>query len=352
VPLFVEELTKMVLESGLLHEGEDRYTLPGLLPSLAIPATLHDSLMARLDRLGPVKAVAQLGATIGRTFAYDLLRAVAALDEVPLQQGLRQLMEAELVYQRGLPPQATYTFKHALIQDAAYQSLLRSTRQQYHQRIAQVMEAQFADVAELQPELLAHHYSEAGLAALALSYYQQAGAKAVARSAYREAVALFERALEVMQHLPDSRDTIVQAIDLRLALRTALRPLGEFGRTLVVLREAETLAAALSDARRLAQVAVSLAVQFRMMRAYDQARAAAQRALAVATADDDGVIPQRANWPKPPISRLSPWPRHSACAPSRPTVIIVSAPYTPREDRRWRPVPSCLLLRHCTVSWT
>ena len=290
VPLFVEELTKMVLESGLLHEGEDRYALPGPLPSLAIPATLHDSLMARLDRLGPVKAVAQLGATIGRTFAYDLLRAVATLDEVPLQQGLRQLVEAELVYQRGLPPQATYTFKHALIQDAAYQSLLRSTRQQYHQRIAQVMEAQFADVAEIQPELLAHHYSEAGLAALALPYYQQAGAKAVARSAYREAVALFERALGVMRHLPDSRDTIAQAIDLRLALRTALRPLGEFGRTLVVLHEAETLAAALSDARRLGQVAVYLAVQFRMMGAYDQARAAAQRALAVATADGDVVL--------------------------------------------------------------
>ena len=152
------------------------------------------------------------------------------------------------------------------------------------------MEAQFADVAEIQPELLAHHYSEAGLAALALPSYQQAGAKAVARSAYREAVALFERALGVMQHLPNSPDTIAQAIDLRLALRTALRPLGEFGRTLVVLHEAETLAAALSDARRLGQVAVYLAVQFRMMGAYDQARAAAQRALAVATADGDVVL--------------------------------------------------------------
>ena len=152
------------------------------------------------------------------------------------------------------------------------------------------METQFTDVAELQPELLAHHYSAAGLAALALPHYQQAGAKSVARSAYREAVALFERVLEVMQHLPNSHDTIAQAIDLRLALRTALRPLGEFGRTLVVLREAETLAAALSDARRLGQVAVYLAVQFRMMRAYDQAGAAAQRALAVATADGDVVL--------------------------------------------------------------
>jgi tetratricopeptide (TPR) repeat protein len=290
VPLFVEELTKMVLESGLLHEGEDCYALPGPLPPLAIPATLHNSLLARLDRLGPVKAVAQLAATIGRTFAYDLLQAVAAVDEADLQQGLRQLVEAELVYQRGIPPQATYMFKHALIQDAAYQSLLRSTRQQYHQRIAQVVEAQFADVAETQPELLAHHYTEAGLAAQALPYYQQAGTKAVARSAYREAVALFERALRIMQQFPDSRDTIAQAIDLRLALRTALRPLGEFGRTLVVLREAEALAAVLSDARRLGQIAVFLAVQFRMMGAYDQARAAAQRALAVATADGDVVL--------------------------------------------------------------
>jgi class 3 adenylate cyclase/tetratricopeptide (TPR) repeat protein len=290
VPLFVEELTKMVLESGLLHEGEDHYALPGPLPPLAIPATLYDSLLARLDRLGPVKAVAQLAATIGRTFAYDLLRAVAPQDEAALQQGLRQLVEAELVYQRGIPPQATYTFKHALIQDAAYQSLLRSTRQQYHQRIAQVVETQCADVAETQPELLAHHYSEAGLAAQALPYYRQAGAQAVARSAYREAVALFERALMALQHLPNSRDTIAQAIDLRLALRTALRPLGEFGRILVVLREAETLAAALSDARRLGQVAVFLAVQFRMMGTYDQARDAAQRALAVATADGDVVL--------------------------------------------------------------
>jgi DNA-binding winged helix-turn-helix (wHTH) protein/tetratricopeptide (TPR) repeat protein len=290
VPLFVEELTKMVLESDLLHEGQHRYALQGPLPPLAIPATLHDSLMARLDRLGPVKAVAQLGATIGRLFGYALLQAVAALDEAALQQGLRQLVEAELVYQRGIPPQATYMFKHALIQDAAYQSLLQSARQQYHQRIAQVVETQFGDMAESQPELLAHHYTEAGLAASALPYYRQAGAQAVARSAYREAVALFERALRVIQHLPDSHDTIAQAIDLRLALRTALRPLGEFGRTLVVLREAETLAAALSDARRLGQVAVYLAVQFRMMGAYDQARDAAQRALVVTTANGDVVL--------------------------------------------------------------
>src|SRR5262249_42059862 len=140
VPLFVEELTKMVLESELLQERDERYELRVPLPPLAIPATLHDSLMARLDRLAAVKALAQLGATLGREFSYELLRAVSPGDEGTLQQGLHQLVEADFLYQHGLPPQATYTFKHALIQDAAYQSLLRSTRQQYHQRIAQELE--------------------------------------------------------------------------------------------------------------------------------------------------------------------------------------------------------------------
>jgi tetratricopeptide (TPR) repeat protein len=290
VPLFIEELTKMVLESDLLQGSENRAPLSAPLLPLVIPATLQDSLMARLDRLGPVKAVAQWGATIGRTFAYDLLRAVADLDEADLQQGLRQLVEVELVYQQGIPPQAAYTFKHALIQDAAVQSLLRSTRQQYHQRIAQVMEAQFADVVETQPELLAHHYTEAGLSAQALPYYRQAGTKAVARSAHREAVVLFERALKAVQYLPECHDTAAQAIDLRLDLRSALRPLGEFGRSLEVLREAEALAATLSDVRRLGQVAVFMAVQFRMMGAYDQGRSAAQRVLAVTPSDGDVLL--------------------------------------------------------------
>ena len=157
VPLFVEELTKMVLESGWLRERTGTYELAGSLPSLAIPATLHDSLMARLDRLATVKEVAQLGATLGRAFRYDLVQAVSLWDDATLQHALARLVEAELLYQRGLPPQATYLFKHALIQEAAYQSLLRSRRQQAHHRIAQVLEAQFPDMAQTQPELLAHH---------------------------------------------------------------------------------------------------------------------------------------------------------------------------------------------------
>jgi class 3 adenylate cyclase/tetratricopeptide (TPR) repeat protein len=295
VPLFVEELTKAVLASGLLEEREDRYALPGPLPPLAIPATLHDALLARLDRLAAAKVVAQLGATIGRTFAYDVVQAVAPLDAATLQGALAQLVEAEVVVQRGLPPQATYTFKHALIQDAAYQSLLRSTRQQYHQRIAQVVAERFPETAETQPEVLAQHYTAAGLHAQALSYWQRAGQRALERSAHREAVGSFEQALSALPHLPEQHDTREQAIDLRLALRSALWPSSDFGRILAYLREAEALAAALDDPRRLGQVSGLLAEHFRFMGAYDQAIAAAQRALALATASGDVVLHALAN---------------------------------------------------------
>src|SRR5882672_10873545 len=189
VPLFVEELTKMVLESGLLQEREERYELTGPLPPLAIPTTLHDSLMARLDRLATVKGLAQLGATLGREFSYALLQAVSPWDEGLLGRGLQQLVEAEFLYQQGLPPEATYRFKHALIQDTAYQSLLRSTRQQYHQRIAQVLETQFPEIAETQPELVAHHLTEAGLIEQAVGYWYKAGQRALERSANLEVVA-------------------------------------------------------------------------------------------------------------------------------------------------------------------
>jgi predicted ATPase/class 3 adenylate cyclase len=222
VPLAVEELTKMVMESGLLREQKDHYELTGPVPPLAIPTTLHDSLMARLDRLAPVKAVAQLGATIGRTFPYDLLHAVAPLEEATLQSGLRQLVEAELLYQHGVPPQATYLFKHALIQDAAYQSLLRSTRQQYHQRIAQVLEAQFPESATTQPELLAHHYTEAGLPEKAIHYRQRAGQHALQRSANLEAIQHLTQGLGLLATLPETRARAQQELDVQLALGSAL----------------------------------------------------------------------------------------------------------------------------------
>src|SRR5437870_4954955 len=164
LPLFAEEITKAILESGQLKAVDGHYELTGSLSTFAIPATLQDSLMSRLDRLMTGKVIAQLGATIGRQFSYALLQAVAQRNDRTLHEELHRLVEAELLYQRGVPPQATYTFKHALIQDAAYASLLKSTRQHYHQRIAQVLESQFSETTEGQPELLAHHYTEAGLA--------------------------------------------------------------------------------------------------------------------------------------------------------------------------------------------
>jgi predicted ATPase/class 3 adenylate cyclase len=222
VPLFVEELTKMVLESGLLQEQEDRYALTGPLPALAIPATLHDSLMARLDRLATVKAIAQLGATLGRDFAYELLQAVAPWNEATVQRGLHQLVEAEFLYQQGLPPQATYRFKHALIQEEAYQSLLRSTRQQHHQRIAQVLEAQFPATAQTQPELIAHHYTEAGLNVHAVPYWQRAGQRASDRSAYVDAIAHLTQGLALLEPLPDTPERAQQELAVQMTLGPAL----------------------------------------------------------------------------------------------------------------------------------
>jgi class 3 adenylate cyclase/tetratricopeptide (TPR) repeat protein len=222
VPLFVEELTKMVLESGLVRAVNGHYELSGPLPPLAIPSTLQDSLMARLDRLATVREVVQLGATLGREFSYELLHAVSAVDEGILQQGLRQLTEAELLYQRGLPPQATYLFKHALVQDAAYQSLLKSTRQQYHTKIAQVLEGRFPETKETQPELLAQHYTAAGLITEAIPYWQQAGQRAIQRSAHAEAVSHFTRGIELLRTIPETPERLRHELTLQTALSSAL----------------------------------------------------------------------------------------------------------------------------------
>jgi class 3 adenylate cyclase/predicted ATPase len=222
VPLFVEELTKMLLESGLLEERPDTYELTGPLPPLAIPNTLHDSLMARLDRLATVKGLAQLGATLGREFTYALLAAVSPWRDDILREGLHQLVAAEFLYQQGVPPQATYRFKHALIQDAAYQSLLKSTRQLHHQRIAAVLESRFPEVVATQPELLAHHYTAAGLGAEALPYWRAAGQRALQRSANREAAGHVAKGLEVLSVLPDTDERAQQELALQIMLGAAL----------------------------------------------------------------------------------------------------------------------------------
>ena len=222
VPLFVEELTKMLLESTLMRQDGDRYTLTGPLSAVAIPVTLQDSLMARLDQLPRAKEVAQLGAVLGREFAYDMLHSLSPLDESTLQESLTQLVKAELLYQRGRPPRAHYFFKHALIQDAAYASLLRSTRQQVHQQVAQLLERQFPEMVETQPELLAHHYTEAGQHEAAIGYWQRAGQHALQHSAYVEAIAHLRQGLAVLTLLPETPERRQRELDLQVALGPAL----------------------------------------------------------------------------------------------------------------------------------
>ena len=222
MPLFLEEVTQLVLESGRLQAHADHYEVTGPLPALAVPTTLHDTLMARLDRLASSKAVAQLGAVIGRTFAYAVLEAVSPWDEPALQHGSRQLVEAELLYQQGVPLQAIYRFKHALIQETAYQSLLKSTRQQCHQQIAQVLETRFPETVAVQPELLAQHYTEAGHTEQAIAYWQRAGQQALQHSANAEAIRHFTRAIALLATLPDTPARAQQELDLQITLGAAL----------------------------------------------------------------------------------------------------------------------------------
>jgi class 3 adenylate cyclase/predicted ATPase len=218
VPLFVEELTKTVLESGLLADAGNRYELTGPLPPLAIPATLHDSLMARLDRLAPIKEVAQIGALIGREFTHELLAAVSPLSEDKLGEALDQLVASELIFRRGTPPEATYTFKHALVQDAAYQSLLKSKLQQLHARIAEVLEERLMDASETGPEVLARHLTDAGLAERAIPYWRRAGKLAAGRSANLEAIAHLSKGLELVETLPNAPERLEEELALRLAI--------------------------------------------------------------------------------------------------------------------------------------
>ena len=207
VPLFVEELTKNVMESGLLIEEAERYRLDGPLPPLAIPSTLQDSLMARLDRLVAVKEIAQIGAAIAREFSYSLLHAVVGSDEASLKSALAQLEESELVFRDGAPPEARYSFKHALVQDTAYESLLRSRRQILHRQIAETLCEKFAGVVEAQPELVAHHFTQAGLSEPAIEYWGKAGDLALRRSAFKEAIAHLGKAIEMTEALAGAGET-------------------------------------------------------------------------------------------------------------------------------------------------
>jgi predicted ATPase len=221
-PLFVEELTKAVLEGDILVKDADSYRLDGPLPPLAIPATLQDSLMARLDRLAPVKEIGQIGAVIGREFSYSLMREVGGRDETALKQALAKLERAELVFRRGEPPEAIYSFKHALVRDAAYESLLKSRRHQLHGQIARTLEEKFPDIVVSQPEIVAHHYAEAGLFEPAIGYWLKAGNLALSRST-NAAVGHLKQGLKQIPNIDDPMRRNKWELLLQTSLGNSLR---------------------------------------------------------------------------------------------------------------------------------
>ena len=221
VPLFVEEMTKAVLEAGAERGREIAASVPAT--GLGVPATLQASLMARLDRLGPAaKGVAQIGAAIGREFSYELAASVGELSEERLQEALQRLVDAGLVFQRGTPPAAEYLFKHALVQDAAYGTLLRGTRQQLHARIAEALEAHSPELMDSQPELFAQHYAEAGLVEKSVACWGKAGRRSAARSAMAEAAAQFQKGLDQLALLPDDPERQRQELEFCSALGAVL----------------------------------------------------------------------------------------------------------------------------------
>jgi tetratricopeptide (TPR) repeat protein len=275
-PFFLEELAHTVREHGPQH------------PALTVPDTIQAVLAACMDRLpSPEKRLLQAAAVIGKDVAVPLLQTIAEPPEATLNRGLAHLQAAEFLYETRLFPEHEYTFKHTVTHEVAYGSLLQERRRALHTRLVEALEALAGDRAAEQVERLAHHALRGEVWDKALVYCRQAGEKALARSAYREAVATFEQALGALHHLPDSRDTRVQAIDLRLALRNALWPLGEFGRLFVYLQEAEVLAEALGDQHRLGWVSASLSGYFPMVCEPAPALASGQRALAIATAMGD-----------------------------------------------------------------
>jgi class 3 adenylate cyclase/tetratricopeptide (TPR) repeat protein len=296
-PFFLEESVRTLAETGVLVGERAAYRLGQALPGIQVPATVQTVLAARIDRLpAEEKRLLQTAAVIGTEVPLPLLHAIADVPEAVLQRTLTALQSAEFLYETRLFPESEYTFKHALTHEVAYSSLLLERRRVLHARIVEALEAFAGERVAEQVERLAHHALRGEVWEKAVAYGRQAGTKALAQSAHREAVGCFEQALNALSHLPEQRDTREQAIDLRLALRAALRPLGNLGRILACLREAEALAGALDDPRRLTQVALFLSNHFYLMGVYDQAMGAAQRALALATASGEVVLQAQANY--------------------------------------------------------
>jgi class 3 adenylate cyclase/tetratricopeptide (TPR) repeat protein len=287
-PFFLEESVRTLVETRVLEGTPGAYRLVQPLQGMPVPATVQAVLAARIDRLPPEdKRLLQTAAVVGTDVPFALLRAIADLPEEALHRGLAHLQAAEFLYETRLFPEPEYTFKHALTHEVAYGSLLLERRRVLHGRIVEVLEQGHADRLDEQVERLAYHAVRGEVWDKAVAYLRQAGAKANGRSANREAVVSFEQALGALQHLPDSRHTREQAIDLRLDLRGALTVFGDFERILALLREADTLATALDDPRRLGRISVSMTQYFLYLGNYERALAAGQRALALAANSGD-----------------------------------------------------------------
>ncbi len=289
VPLYVEELTKAILEADFLHEADGRYQLSGPMSGLTIPATLQDSLMARLDRLPNIREVAQLGAVFGREFSYEMVAAIAPIDEAVLQNGLDELAAAELLYQRGRPPRAKYIFKHALLQDAAYQSLLKRSRQKYHEQVTELLQSRFPELVEAQPELIAHHFTEAGLAEPAANHWHAAGQQAIERSANPEAIGHLRKEFEVLMTLPESAERDRTEIALQAALGTASMAIKGYGSPEAVeaYERARHLCERIDETEKLFPVLFGMVIIHMIRAEHSDAVAAAESFLAHAEKQDD-----------------------------------------------------------------
>ena len=295
VPLFIEELTSTLLESGLLRETAGRYVLDGPPRALALPATLQASLVERLDRLGPGKDMAVIGAAIGRNFSHELVAQASGLAAPDLDAALQRLVASGLVHRHGMAPDTTYTFKHALVQDAAYATMLRNRRRQLHAAIAEALVTHFAALVESQPEIAARHFTEAERADEAIGYWVKAAQLAQSRSASREAAEFYERALQLLATLPESREMLQRSIDLRFDLKDALVVLGEYERVSRHLHDADRLASRLDDQGRQAVVYGHLCHVHWMMGRATEAYRFGRNALAIAKALGDVGLQIRVN---------------------------------------------------------
>jgi tetratricopeptide (TPR) repeat protein len=296
VPLFIEEVTKALLDLGVLRREEGAYRLVKRLSEVSVPETIQDIIMARLDRLGEDgKRTVQLASVIGRQFLVRLLARVAGLTD-RLEGLLRELQALEIIYEQGLLPEPAYIFKHAVIQDVAYNSLLMQRRRALHRAVGEAIEELYPDRLEEHYAELAHHFSQSGTWEKALTYHRHAGIQAFARSSLREALAGFEQALAALHHLPERQETCEQAIDLRLEMRNVLIALADFGRMFELLGEAEALAKTLEEPRRLGWVSAYLSPYFSNTGDQDRAIEMGQRALAIATASGDFALEMMATF--------------------------------------------------------